>query len=444
MGDNDHFGETTNRRRLLTGTLAGTAGGLLSGCLGRQRYQPNRGSGDETTTIKQVYPSYFDTADEQLRDKFDALTDFDFEVVGQVTTARATSARSYYLSQFNAQSSRFDVGSMDVVWPAEFVANDWIKPLDDPNGYLDTMIDPAVDAVTIDGTAYGMPLHTDANVLFYRKDLLDGYGFSPPTTYDELIAQAQEIVGNEDDIENGYLWQGGENEGLTVNWLNWLWGMEGSVYDSSDSIQVNSQKGVDALQHAVDLIYQDAISPESVTSGSSESDALQFGQGNTVFMRNWPFAIRNLNNESISNVAGQFEVAPLPTHRDYPEASNSCLGGWSFFVNRNSYNEKEAEQFVSYSGSLEIQQFLANKFSLLPVRQELYDQASEDSLLGRFSQVLDRVRRRPAVAEYQVFSEILYTEANRALRREKPPRAALDDAQEQIEDEGIGESLADA
>jgi multiple sugar transport system substrate-binding protein len=441
MQEDRTLDDQTYRRRLLKATAGVAAGGMLSGCLGRQRYQPNRGVTDEKTVIQHVYPSYFDTAGSKLLDRFEQNQNVDFEVAGQVTTAQAVNARSYYLSQFNAKSSRFDVGSMDVIWSGEFVGNGWINTMetDTAQKYLDKMIEPAVDAVTINGTAYAMPLHTDANVLFYRTDLLEDAGFdSPPETYTELVNMAQQIEeGAEQDL-NGYIWQGGANEGLTINWLNWLWGMEGSVYDDSGAIRVNSQKSVRALQHAVDLIHDHEVSPKSVQNGSTESDVLQFRNGKTVFMRNFPFALRALQG---SPVADKFDFAPLPTHEDSPDASNSCLGGWNLFVNSNSYHEEEATTFVTAAGSYDTQEFLNKQFSLLPVRKELYEEAEDSSLLGRFGDILKTVRRRPLIAEYQRFSEILYTEANRALRREKSPREALDDAQEQMDAEEIGETI---
>jgi multiple sugar transport system substrate-binding protein len=211
--------------------------------------------------------------------------------------------------------------------------------------------------------------------------------------------------------------------------------MDGSVYDDEGNITVNSEKGVEALRIAVDLIHEDEVSPKSVQNGKSDSDAFQFQRGNAIFMRNFPFALRLLQNSSIGE---NVEIAPLPTAEGFPDASNSCLGGWNLFVNTNSYHEAEAATFVASAGSRDVQQLLAEKFSLLPVRQELYDAASESSLLGQFGEILNRARKRPLLAQYQLFSEILYTEANRALRRERSPRAALNDAQARIEAENIG------
>jgi len=437
--------ETVNRRRLLQAAGA-TAGGLLSGCLGRQRYQPNRAATDRRTTINQVYPGFFEeyviddsgtTASEALRQKFVDATSFDFEVAKQATTNRAADAHSFYVSQFNAQSSRFDVGSMDVIWPAEFIQNDWVAPTEDRQNVFDNMIEPAVDAVSVDGQAYGMPLYIDANLLYYRSDLIDEEFETPPRTYGEVIQQSKQLLPQLGDDWNGFVWQGGPTEGLTVNWLNWLWGMDGSIFDSDGNIEVNSQKGVRALQHAHDLIYEHEITPESVTQNTVDSARRTFQEGKTLFMRNWLVAYPTLTNEETSNVAGSFDITAMPVDRNHPNASNSCLGGWSFFVNAESYNRDEAMEFISYAGTMDVQAFLAQKLSLAPIRKEIYQMVPDSNPIGRLSKILDRVRRRPLIPQYQLLSEIIAAECNRALRQQKSPEQALDDAQARIEEEGI-------
>jgi len=51
----------------------------------------------------------------------------------------------------------------------------------------------------------GLPLYYDIDLLFYRKDVLDRFGFKPPATFEELIAQITEMEGtdfNGDGVED--------------------------------------------------------------------------------------------------------------------------------------------------------------------------------------------------------------------------------------------------
>ena len=425
------------RRRVLKAVAAGSAT-LLAGCTdgsGSGSGSGSDGDGDGSSAMTYVYPGYFSNDASDLVPMFEDQAD-GITLDSQQTPSDASSTREYYVNQFVSGSSSFDVGNMDVIWPAEFSGNGWAAEVSDPQGHTDNMLQTPIDSVTIDGTMYGMPIHTDANALYYRTDLLSEYGYdSPPETYMELVNIAQDIQQQSDEDLNGYIWQGGSNEGLTIMWLNWLWGMGGSIRQDGNLV-VNTQEGIDALQHAVDLIHEYNVTPESVPASSTDQNRQTFQQGDTIFMRNWPYAV-SLMNEDGSNVQGNFDVAPMPKAEGNPDANNSCLGGWNLFINANSENAEAAQQFASYMASMEAQENMALEHSRLPVRQELYsDEYYEQAeQLETFSEIVDQTSARPATPQYSTFSEIVYTNCNAALVQEKTPEEALNDAQEEIDSE---------
>ena len=66
-----------------------------------------------------------------------------------------------------------------------------LLPLDDyaaRYGWTERVAAPAIEATTIDGTLYGMPLTTDLIGMYYNQTLLDQEGMTVPGTLDELIA----------------------------------------------------------------------------------------------------------------------------------------------------------------------------------------------------------------------------------------------------------------
>jgi multiple sugar transport system substrate-binding protein len=444
---------SSQRRRKILKGLAGSSAVLLAGCAGGN----GGGDGDTTTgnggggggdgggddggggggssELTYVYPGYFSNDAQDLIPMFEEQSE-SVAVESQQTPSDASSTREYYVNQFVSGSSSFDVGNMDVIWPAEFAGNGWAAEVSDPEGYTDNMLQTPIDSVTIDGTMYGMPIHTDANALYYRTDLLEEAGYdSPPETYVELVNMAQEIKDQSDQDLNGYIWQGGSNEGLTIMWLNWFWGMGGELRQDGNLV-VNSQEGIDALQHAVDLIHEHGVTPESVPASSTDQNRQTFQQGNTIFMRNWPYAVA-LMNEDGSPVAGNFDVAPMPKGEGNQDANNSCLGGWNLFINAASENKEAAQAFASYMASMEAQENMALEHSRLPVREELYAEEYYEQApqLETFAQIVEQTSARPASAQYSTFSEIVYTNCNAALVQEKTPEEALNDAQEEIDSE---------
>lgn len=453
---------TVRRRQILKGASVGGAA-LIAGCTGGNGNGGNgngngdgngnggngngngdgngdgNGNGDDSVsgTINFVHISSFEPSAGDFKEAYDSRTDATLEA--QSTPAESSSTREYYVNQFAAQSSEFDVGMMDVVWPAEFVNAGWAAEVSDPDGVTDEMLETPVETVTIDDSLYGMPMFTDANGLYYRTDLLEEAGYDePPSTYMELVNIAQDVMDQSDDDLNGYIWQGGSNEGLTIMWLNWLWGMGGSVQDGDGNLVVNTQEGVEALQHAVDLIYEYEITPQSIASSGTDGNRQTFQQGNTIFMRNWPYAYALFQDDT--PVTDNFAVTTMPTAEGHEDANNSCIGGWSLFINSFSENIEAAQELANYVGTAEAQEQLAAERSRLPVRADLYEDsywedsdADKPAFLDRFSEILNRTSARPAIPNYSQWSNIVYTECNNALTDQKSPQEALDDAQEQID-----------
>lgn len=438
------------RRRILKG-LGASAGLFLAGCSSDGGGgETDGGGGDETDdggggetddgvsgTINFVHISSFEPSANDFKEAYDSNFDATLEVEG--TPAESSSTREYYVNQFAAQSSEVDVGMMDVIWPAEFVDAGWAAEVEDPNGYTDAMLSTPVETATIDGTLYGMPMFTDANGFYYRTDLLEEAGYDePPSTYMEVVNMAQDIKDQVDEDLNGYIWQGGANEGLTIMWLNWLWGMGGSVRDEDGNLVVNTQEGIDALQHAVDLIHEYEITPESIPSSGTDGNRQTFQQGSTIFMRNWPYAYSLFQDDT--PVTDKFGVTTMPKAEGNPDANNSCVGGWSLFISAFSENKEAAQALANHVATPAAQEQLAAERSRLPVREELYDDSywgdsdnDKPAFLDRFTEILQQTSARPATPRYSQWSNIVYTQCNNALTQQKGPEEALNDAQEQID-----------
>lgn len=98
----------------------------------------------------------------------------------------ATERLARYQQQLGAGASDIDVYDIDVIWPGILAQHaEDLSPVLDAMG---TEMFPAiVENNTVDGKLVGIPVYTDAGLLYYRTDLLEKYGFqNPPTTWAEL------------------------------------------------------------------------------------------------------------------------------------------------------------------------------------------------------------------------------------------------------------------
>ena len=100
------------------------------------------------------------------------------------------------VANLQAKSDEYDVIDMDVIWTAEFASNGWIIPLPESQFPLKDFLKPAVDTAMYQGRLYAVPDYSNADLLYYRKDILAKAGQQPPKTWAQL-ARARRDRGPE-------------------------------------------------------------------------------------------------------------------------------------------------------------------------------------------------------------------------------------------------------
>ena len=288
-----------------------------------------------------------------------------------------------------------------------------------------------MEAVTFEGKPYAVPWYIDAGVLYYRKDLLQKYGFLPPTTWAELVSTAQTITAEEKGLY-GFIWQGKQYEGLVCNVLEYMWSNGGEVMREGKPV-LFSPENIYALNFMKDLIIKYKVTPPLVTTAIEEPTRHIFGNGQALFMRNWPYAWNIFQREGspVKDKVGISTLPSFPTHE-----SASTLGGWQLGVNRFSKNPQVAEKLVLFLTSPESQKTLALNIGYKPSRQSLYldeELIREQPFIAGLTDVLRKARPRPVSPYYLMISQIIQPEFSAALSGIKTAEEALRSAQQQIE-----------
>ncbi len=306
------------------------------------------------------------------------------EITGAEATlvkgAESTTDRlQFYLQTFAAQSGDIDVAQIDVIWPGILYSHAVDLSDSMPEG---DFFERIVANNTVQDTLVGIPVFTDAGILYSRTDLLEKYGYdAPPETWDELEEMAQKITEGEiatSQAFTGFVWQGNAYEGLTCDALEWQYSQDGGQIIDPDSgeVTVNNPEAIAAFERAA--AWVGGISPEAVT-GYMEEDARGVWQGgNSAFMRNWPYAYANGQEEG-SAIKDKFTVGVLPAGDGGQHAAT--LGGWQVFVSKYSQNQDAAKEFAKYWASSPIQKSRAIERANLPTIGSLYE--DEDVLAAQ-------------------------------------------------------------
>ncbi|GGM14683.1 ABC transporter substrate-binding protein [Deinococcus aerophilus] len=365
---------------------------------------------------------------------FDRFEKANPDIKIKIETGGATSeAQNQYLTTvLAARDDTLDIFLIDVVRTATFAAAGWAEPLNSYisglDAYLGSFLPGPVNAATYNGKLYAMPAFTDAQFLYYRKDLLSKYKLSVPKTWDELTAAATKIQKGEGGNMQGFNFQGAPIEGTVCNFLETLWTAGG------DARNVDSAAGRQGLGFLVDSVKSRLSSPASAEMKTDDSRQ-QFQAGNVAMGLNWSYAWAHFqgNSPQPTTVKGNVGVAPLPAFGK--NASATCTGGWEWGVNAYGNHKKEAVKLLQFMSSVSVQREMAVNGAYLPVRKSLYSDKAVLAANPHFKAlypVVLKARPRPVTPNYPKVSEIIRNNVSAAVAGSKTVDAALKDMQRDL------------
>jgi len=322
--------------------------------------------------------------------------------------ASSTDQFADYKLWLAAQNSEIDVYRADVVWAPQ-LAVQFIDLSSDTGDVVGQHFADLIAAQTVNGRLVALPLFADAPALFYRRDLLDKYGFKPPTTWSEMTATAKTIMDKERAAGNaalwGYVFQGAAYEGLTCNALEWIASNGGgAIVEPDGSISIDNPNAAAALDMARGWVG--TISPPEVINFTEEDARAVWQAGNAVFMRNWPYAVA-LSNADDSAVKGNFDIAPLPAGTG--GKSTATLGGWNLALSRYTRHRPEAIALIKFLTAADAQKYRAVKAADLPTMQALYDDAdiaAEQPWMKRWQDIMQSATPRPSAVTGRKYNEV--------------------------------------
>ena len=311
----------------------------------------------------------------------------------------ADQQRQSLINNAQTQSDAYDVISVDVVWVAEFAANQWVLelPIDDLTN--DDIIQPVWDAGCYMDRLFAMPYVTDAPLMYYRKDFLAEAGVTEvPTTWDGIksaVDAVRALPGHES--IGGFGGQFAKYEGLTCCAAEFIHTAGGDFFDDQNQVIVNSPESVKGLQNLMDG-FKDGYIPGDAREWKEEDSRNAFEDGNLVFQRQWPFQYAN-NLENLGE--DKFGVAALPSIDG--KSYVPTLGGHYCGVSAFSKNKATALKFIQWWTAKESEQYRLDKQANAPILGSLYEDAEmiqKYPYLPTLRASLDAAEARPKAVAY--------------------------------------------
>jgi multiple sugar transport system substrate-binding protein len=367
-----------------------------------------------------------DLLSEQIR-RFEAENP---DIMVEIVDVREHSAqlRETMGDQLSGENTGLDVLVVDDAWLADFAAKGWLAPLDDAvksEGLkMDAFLPGTAQSCTANGQLVSLPWIVDAGLLYYRQDLLDQHAAAPPASWPELQRLALNVK-ELDGLPAGHVWQGAAYESLTCNTLEFIWAYGGEVLDDAGQVIFDSPPTQAALQQMSDLVSSGA-SPADVTTYREGTTLAAFREGNSAFMRNWPYAWDRLQGDEWE-MDGRVGVVSLPA---------SCLVSQNLALSAHSIYPEKAFRLMRFLVGYEQQLQIARELGRPPALEAVYHDASlleARPFFDALHTALAAARPRPRTVAYPLVSEAIYTQVHRLLAGEQDPAETAANIQQRIE-----------
>ena len=243
-----------------------------------------------------------------------------------------------------------------------------------------------------DNVCYSLPLYSHAQVMWYRKDLLEDAGLEVPTTWAEFAEAAKALT--KDGIY-GCSFPCGANDLMATRFLNfYVRSGGGSLLTDDLKANLTSDLAIEGINYWLD-IYKNCSPKDSVNYAVLDQATL-FYQGKTAFDFNSGFQISGVATNS-PDLVDQIDCAPLPKmNADDPdygaETSNIPLVVW-----QNSEHPEICKAFIKklYENDNYIRFLEATPVGMLPSITGISDTAEyqKNETVQKFSNAVDVITK---------------------------------------------------
>lgn len=413
-------GTPLSRRSFLKGAAAAVAVGAAFPALAACGSSGNKPTAGGKTTITFASAKFFakstigQVVDEYNKSQSKVHVDF-HELP---TPSQSTEVHQQLVQALSRRDSSLDVYTGDIIWISEFAGAGWAADL---GSYFNTAarseyFPGVVDACTYEGKFAALPWYLDAGMLYYRKDLLDAAKIAVPTTWDQLVSGAQELLSARK-VSDGFNWQAKQAEVLVCDLVEFVGSNGGSILSADGkSVTIADPNAVQAVQFMADTFGKDKITPKAVLSWDEEPSRIPFTGGQAGFLRNWSYVWSDAQDPSASKVVGKVGVTKLPA---FPGGkSTACLGGYQFGMNAASAKKSAAVDFLTWMSSPQTQLKWATELGLAPSRPAVYDQPAlkkSNPFMVSLKDVFTGGTPRPKTPKYSQVSLALQATVSAAL-----------------------------
>ena len=326
-----------------------------------------------------------------------------YTIIGNLLPSDADGQRDQLVRRLAAQDAGMDLLGMDVTWTAEFADANWIRELtpEQVTAANQDILGPPIETATWKDKQYGIPKHTNVQLLWYRKSLVP----NPPKTFDEMIAQAEALKAAGKPYEIGLT--AAQYEGYVVNINNLITLSGGTVVNEDSTAPTIDDKTVSALT-LLQRLATSGVTSSSLSNAQEPEVFADLQSGRSAFSLNWPYVLSSMREANP-------ELVPDLGYTTYPtisagEAPGTTLGGMNYAVSSYSRHPDEAFDAAMCMRSPENQLKHAQDAGNPPTNRSVYDRPEFQEAYPMYEELLVQLGNavpRPISPVYQNISTVL-------------------------------------
>ncbi|MEO0562961.1 MAG: sugar ABC transporter substrate-binding protein [Chloroflexota bacterium] len=214
---------------------------------------------------------------------------------------------------------------------------------DDVGDISETFWPSSIEASTVDGRLYALPVSTSTQILYYNEALLEAADIELPSidpearmTWDELVADA--TAAQEAGAEFGFMFDQVNRIYQIQPLPESLGGGAGVSPDNPLEPNFNNEAWVEALSF-YGMLFESGLAARGVPV---EQTPDLFANGQTAFFLGGPWWLPAFDAAEI-----EFGVAPHPFFADGEPVTPT--GAWSWGINPNTEHREEALAFIEFA-----------------------------------------------------------------------------------------------
>ena len=278
-------------------------------------------------------------------------------------------------------------------------------------------IPTTMQAMTYQGTIYGLPFNYKEITMIYNKKLVS----TPPKTTAELVATAKKLT----DPKAGKF-------GLVYSYADFYYhaalmnGFGGGVFKGRSPV-LNSPQNIKSLELLMRWVETDKILPREPSTALVTS---LFNEGKAGIVFSGPWFIGEISKSV------DYGLAPLPTIN---EAGAKPMMPWitveGLYIAAPSKNKEAAYDFVKYATDIAAGKVMAIEGRQTPANKGVYNdpKIANDPILKAFRQQVDKATPMPNLPEMTMVWSPATTAMNTITKKAATPKSALDTAQKAVE-----------